>query len=161
MSIVKNDGRLAFDLVQRVWREHFLQMLVLHVAVVAGGAAGVDRGVVAAGAGLSAVPWWQGMQPPAWTQGLAALGLATLAVLAGWLLRTAYTPGGLAGLVSGWPRESHPVVPPCCALKAVPESSAWRARLALLGSLLVMALGVYWTAERGFSWFEAWWRASS
>jgi hypothetical protein len=91
-------------------------------------------GVLAAGAVVSSVPWWQGALPPAWTQGLSALGLAALAMLAAGLLREVYAAarkpdagrrlGGLADIASFWPRESHPVVPPCYALKVVPEIAA-------------------------------------
>jgi hypothetical protein len=91
-------------------------------------------GVLAAGAVVSSVPWWQGALPPAWTQGVSALGLAVLSVLAAWLLREVYAAarkpdsarrlGALTDLASFWPRESHPVVPPCYALKVVPEVAA-------------------------------------
>lgn len=91
-------------------------------------------GVLAAGAAVAAVPWRAGMLPPTWGQPLSGLGLAVLALLAAALLREVYaavrTPGtarrlgGLADLACFWPRESHPVVPPCYALKVVPEVAA-------------------------------------
>jgi hypothetical protein len=91
-------------------------------------------GVLVAGAVVSAMPWSAGMLPPSWTQPLSGLGLAVLAVLAGALLRVVYSAarkpdsarrlGGLADLAAFWPRESHPVVPPCYALKVVPEVAA-------------------------------------
>ncbi|HEX3648776.1 MAG TPA: hypothetical protein VHV49_10115, partial [Pseudonocardiaceae bacterium] len=91
-------------------------------------------GVLAAGAIVSSVPWREGFLPPAWAQPLSGFGLAALALLAGWLLREVYAAarqpdsarklGGLSDLACFWPRESHPVVPPCYALKVVPELAA-------------------------------------
>jgi hypothetical protein len=91
-------------------------------------------GVLAAGAIVSSVPWREGFLPPAWAQPLSGLGLAALALLAAWLLREVYAAaqqpdsarrlGGLSDLACFWPRESHPVVPPCYALKVVPEVAA-------------------------------------
>lgn len=72
-------------------------------------------GVLAVGAGVSAVPWWEGALPPAWTQGVSAFGLAVLVSVAGWLAPR---------LVMSWPRVAHPVIPPCHALKVAPEVAA-------------------------------------
>lgn len=68
---------------------------------------------------------------PAWSQPLSVLGLLTLGVLLGALLRSLYLAGrrplatrrggALIDLVRYWPRAVHPIVPPCPALKAVPE----------------------------------------
>lgn len=90
--------------------------------------------VLAAGSAVAAVPWRAGMLPPTWGQPLSGLGLAALALLAAALLREVYAAtqatdtarrlGALADLVCFWPRESHPVVPPCYALKVVPEVAA-------------------------------------
>ncbi|HVV22705.1 MAG TPA: hypothetical protein VHF06_24935, partial [Pseudonocardiaceae bacterium] len=91
-------------------------------------------GVLAVGAVVSAVPWLNGALPPTWTEPLAAIGFAALALLAGALLREVYAAarqadtarhlGGLSDLCCFWPRESHPIVPPCYALKVVPELAA-------------------------------------
>jgi hypothetical protein len=87
--------------------------------------------VLTVGAVVSAVPWLSGALPPKWSAPLSAVGVIALAGLAAWLLRQVYAAirqpdrarqvGGLADLASFWPRESHPIVPPCYALKAVPE----------------------------------------
>lgn len=68
---------------------------------------------------------------PAWSEPLSVLGLLTLIVFLGALLRSLYLAGrrplanrrggALIDLLRYWPRAAHPVVPPCPALKAVPE----------------------------------------
>ncbi|GAA2816805.1 hypothetical protein [Saccharopolyspora taberi] len=69
-----------------------------------------------------------------WSDWLITLGVATLAALAIGLLRmvflaatekkTARYLGILCDLTLFWPREAHPVVPPCYALKVIPELAA-------------------------------------
>ncbi|GAA5150587.1 membrane protein [Amycolatopsis dongchuanensis] len=71
---------------------------------------------------------------PGWFEPLSALGVFALGALAVGLLRVVYTAarkpgrnrhlGALADLVCFWPRAAHPVVPPCYALKVVPELAA-------------------------------------
>ncbi|WP_308258262.1 hypothetical protein [Saccharothrix obliqua] len=90
------------------------------------------------------------VDPPAWSRPLTGLGVAVLAVLALALLRavwlaarrpeTARQLGVLADLAAFWPREAHPVVPPCYALKVVPELvSRVREHLADPGTRVVLA----------------------
>jgi hypothetical protein len=90
--------------------------------------------LLVAGAVVAALPWLHGELPPSWTQPLSGFGFAVLVALAGALLRVVYAAarkpesarwlGGLADLAACWPREAHPVVPPCYALKVVPEIAA-------------------------------------
>ena len=71
---------------------------------------------------------------PAWTGALSGLGVLSLGVLAGALLRAVYNAarapaagrqlGVITDLASFWPREAHPIVPPCYAMKVAPELAA-------------------------------------
>jgi hypothetical protein len=71
---------------------------------------------------------------PSWFGPLSAIGVFALGWLAAGLLRLVYTAakspqrsrhlGALADLVCFWPRAAHPTVPPCYALKIVPELTA-------------------------------------
>ena len=65
---------------------------------------------------------------------LSGFGVVVLAALAGGLLHEVYQAarnpnsarklGGFSDLACFWPREAHPIVPPCYALKVVPELAA-------------------------------------
>jgi hypothetical protein len=69
-----------------------------------------------------------------WSEALGTVGVATLAALAVVLLRLVYLAaterttarylGVLCDFALFWPREAHPVVPPCYALKVIPELAA-------------------------------------
>ncbi|HWD01292.1 MAG TPA: hypothetical protein VG674_02345 [Amycolatopsis sp.] len=68
---------------------------------------------------------------PSWFTPVSAVGVFALGGLAAGLLRVVYSAarapergrhlGALTDLVSFWPRAAHPTVPPCYALKVVPE----------------------------------------
>ena len=72
-----------------------------------------------------------GLPPAEWAGWLIGLGVASLVGLAAGLLRMVYLAakrpdaarylGILCDLTLFWPREAHPVVPPCYALKVIPE----------------------------------------
>ncbi|GAB1508787.1 hypothetical protein [Actinophytocola sp. KF-1] len=71
---------------------------------------------------------------PDWLRPLSAVGVLALGALAGGLLRAVYNAaraaesgrqlGVLADLACFWPREAHPIVPPCYAVKVAPEVAA-------------------------------------
>jgi hypothetical protein len=71
---------------------------------------------------------------PDWLMPLSAIGVLALGALAGGLLRAVYNAarapesgrqlGVLADLACFWPREAHPIVPPCYAVKVAPEVAA-------------------------------------
>ncbi|GAA3843718.1 membrane protein [Saccharothrix violaceirubra] len=87
--------------------------------------------VLAGGAVPAAVLRLRGVDLFGWARPFATFGVVVLALLALSLLRavwlaarrpdTARQVGVLADLAAFWPREAHPVVPPCYALKVVPE----------------------------------------
>lgn len=72
-----------------------------------------------------------GMSQVVWSNWLVGIGVVGLAALAVGLLRLVFLAatkreaarylGVLCDLALFWPREAHPVVPPCYALKVVPE----------------------------------------
>lgn len=108
------------------WQRNHLHRALITLAV-----------LLSAGAVAAAVLRVRGVTAPGWSTSLSMLstfGVLVLALLAVGLLRVVYLAarkptvarslGVLADIASFWPREAHPVVPPCYALKAVPEIAA-------------------------------------
>jgi hypothetical protein len=112
----------------RTWRRAGWQRRHLHHAVLGGTA------VLCAGAVISIYQRLAGMEPPAWISPLSGIGVLALGVLVAGLLRAVHNAarapqagrriGVIADLACFWPREAHPIVPPCYALKVAPELAA-------------------------------------
>ncbi|WP_438816821.1 hypothetical protein [Umezawaea beigongshangensis] len=87
--------------------------------------------VLASGTALAVVLRTSDVEPASWTRPLSGLGVLVLGLLAVGLVRLVHLAakqpesgrrlGVLADIASFWPREAHPIVPPCYALKVVPE----------------------------------------
>src|SRR5262249_54593680 len=109
----------------RAWRRASWQRRHLH-HVGLGAAA-----VLCTGASIALYRRLSGMEPPEWLKPLTGVGVLALGVLVAGLLRAVYNAarapeagrhlGVIADLACFWPRESHPIVPPCYALKVAPE----------------------------------------
>lgn len=94
----------------------------------------VVAGVLAASTIVSIVLRITGITSREAASPLVGVGVAALAALAASLLRVVYLAaterktaryvGVFCDLALFWPREAHPVVPPCYALKVVPELAA-------------------------------------
>jgi hypothetical protein len=110
----------------REWRLAGWQRQHLHHIVLASAA------VLSVGAVVGI--WLRIIGPPDYLRPLSTVGVLTLGALAGGLLRAVYNAarapeagrqlGVLADLACFWPREAHPIVPPCYAVKLAPELAA-------------------------------------
>lgn len=110
----------------REWRLAGWQRRHVHHVVLA------CAGVLSVGAAVAV--YLRFVTAPAWLDPLSAIGVLTLGALAGGLLRAVYNAarapssarqlGVLADLACFWPREAHPIVPPCYAVKVAPELAA-------------------------------------
>ncbi|MDA3649935.1 hypothetical protein LZ318_03350 [Saccharopolyspora indica] len=107
------------------WKWAALQRRYSHVALL------VIAGVLAISTAVTVIVRTIDLPPLMDTGWLVAIGVASLAALAVGLLRMVFRAAGkqdtarylgvLCDLVLFWPREAHPVVPPCYALKVIPE----------------------------------------
>jgi hypothetical protein len=105
------------------WQRRHLHRVVLGVA-----------GVLCTGTAIAVFLRFSGRTPPAWVLPLSGVGVLALGALIASLLRAVYNAarapdagrhlGVLADLACFWPREAHPIVPPCYALKVAPELAA-------------------------------------
>lgn len=107
----------------REWRLASWQRRHLHHIVLA------CAGALCAGATVAI--YFRFTETPDPLKPLSTLGILALGALAGGLLRAVYNAakatssarqlGILADLACFWPREAHPIVPPCYAVKVAPE----------------------------------------
>ncbi|MFF0145343.1 hypothetical protein ATK36_4661 [Amycolatopsis sulphurea] len=91
----------------------------------------VSLGLCVGAVALLIVRFGFGLRQPPWLAPVSTVGVFALGGLAAGLLRVVYSAarspqrsrhlGALSDLVSFWPRAAHPGVPPCYALKVVPE----------------------------------------
>ncbi|HEV7649449.1 MAG TPA: hypothetical protein VGP26_14950 [Actinophytocola sp.] len=112
----------------RAWRAARWRRAHLHHVLLAGAS------VLTLAAGVALVVRVWRVELPAWTNALSGIGVLSLGVLAGALLRAVYNAarapaagrqlGVITDLASFWPREAHPIVPPCYAMKVAPELAA-------------------------------------
>nr|WP_228047498.1 hypothetical protein [Saccharopolyspora sp. HNM0983] len=107
------------------WKWAGLQRRYSHLVLL------VVSGILAVSTVLTVVARIIGLPRVTWSDWLVGVGVVGLASLAIGLLRLVFLAatkreaarylGVLCDLALFWPREAHPVVPPCYALKVVPE----------------------------------------
>lgn len=125
----------------REWRLAGWQRRHLHHVVLA------CAGVLCVGAAVAI--YFRFTNTPDPLKPLSTIGILALGALAGALLRAVYNAakapnsarqlGVLADLACFWPREAHPIVPPCYAVKVAPElASRTVAHLAEPGTRVVL-----------------------
>jgi hypothetical protein len=112
----------------RAWQRGRFQRNHFHHLLLGCGA------VLSCGAAVSIWMRLRDLGAPVWMQPFSAIGIFALGLLAANLVRVVYTAirkpdtartlGVLADLACFWPREAHPMVPPCYALKVIPEVAA-------------------------------------
>jgi hypothetical protein len=119
----RDQGPAARAWARSAWERRRLHHLVLAVVL-----------AMATGAAALLVSRFGFHQLPRWLDPLSGAGLVALGAMVACLLGMVFTAGGkpgrnrrlgaLAELVCFWPRAAHPTVPPCYALKVVPELAA-------------------------------------
>lgn len=112
----------------RAWRRARLKQRNAHHVVL------ILAGLLVLSTGPTLALRLLGPDTASWSQVLVALGVGALAALALALLRMVQRAasgennsrylGVLCDLTLFWPREAHPIVPPCYALKVIPELAA-------------------------------------
>ncbi|SEO60503.1 hypothetical protein SAMN04489732_101587 [Amycolatopsis saalfeldensis] len=136
---LKQETDAARAWARSAWERRHLHHLVLIVALA----------LSAGGAALLVVRFGFNTRP-GWFTPVAAVGVFALGGLAAGLVRVVYSAarapqrgrhlGALSDLVSFWPRAAHPTVPPCYALKVVPElAERVKEHLAEPGTRVVLA----------------------